>query len=197
MKLKYYLRGIGIGVIVATLVMTVSSGIHNNNLSDETIIKEAQKLGMIMPENTESKDDLWEKNTEENESVSELFSTEDLESTDNEVSTENLQTTESETTDETVETTEDKDAKENEISTNTTESESEEPDTVWITVEDTDGARHVALKLKSAGVIDDAADFRSYLKQNGYATVIRSGHFRIPMDATYEEICRIIIRKTN
>ena len=76
MKLKYYLRGIGIGVIVATLVMTVSSGIHNNNLSDETIIKEAQKLGMIMPENTESKDSLWGNATEEEMTGTELLSTE-------------------------------------------------------------------------------------------------------------------------
>lgn len=82
MKLKYYLRGIGIGVIVATLIMTISSVIHNNNLSDEMIIKEAQKLGMIMPENTEDKDSLWEKK-------------EDTEvSTENTVNTDNTQNTE-------------------------------------------------------------------------------------------------------
>ena len=48
MKLKYYLRGAGIGIIFATLVLTVSSIAHVNNPSKETIIKEAKKLGMIM-----------------------------------------------------------------------------------------------------------------------------------------------------
>ena len=59
MKLKYYLRGIGIGVIVATLIMTISSVRHNNNLSEDVIIKEALKLGMVMPESTEEKDSLF------------------------------------------------------------------------------------------------------------------------------------------
>lgn len=52
------------GVIVATLIMTVSSVIHNNNLSDEVIIKEALKLGMIMPESTEEGDSLWDDSTQ-------------------------------------------------------------------------------------------------------------------------------------
>ena len=56
MKLKYYLRGVGIGIIFATLVMTVSSFVHKNNISDEYIIKEARKLGMVMKE--ELKDEI-------------------------------------------------------------------------------------------------------------------------------------------
>ena len=31
--------------------------------------------------------------------------------------------------------------------------------------------------------------------ENGYAKVIRTGRFKIPVDATYEEICSIIIKK--
>ena len=67
MKLKYYLRGIGIGVLVATFIMTVSSVVHNNNLSDDFIIKEAQKLGMIMPESEDDKDSLWGNSNTEKE----------------------------------------------------------------------------------------------------------------------------------
>lgn len=71
MKLKYYLRGIGIGVIVTTLILMVSSVIHNNNLSEEKIIKEALKLGMIMPETTDEKDSLWVQSTEETDKSTE------------------------------------------------------------------------------------------------------------------------------
>ena len=174
MKLKYYLRGIGIGVIVTTLIMTISSYIHNNNLSDEKIMKEALKLGMVMPEKTDDKDSLWEKNTQTNTETNSESVTE---------------TTETETTQ-----TESVDATENETETQIQE-ETQEPEYVSITVEDTDGARRVAIKLESAGVIDDATEFHSYLKKNGYAKVIRSGRFRIPVNATYEEICSIIIKK--
>jgi len=50
MKLKYYLRGVGIGIIFATLVMTVSALVHKYNLSDEYIMREARKLGREMKE---------------------------------------------------------------------------------------------------------------------------------------------------
>ena len=175
MKLKYYLRGIGIGVIVATLIMTISSYVHNNNLSDEKIIKEALKLGMVMPEKTDDKDSLWEKNTQTN--------TED--DSEKQIDTSETETkNETETVDET------------ELETETQlEEEPQEREYVSITVEDTDGARRVAIKLESVGVIDDATEFHSYLKKNGYAKVIRSGRFKIPVDATYEEICSIIIKK--
>ena len=68
------------GIIVATLIMTVSSVIHNNNLSDEVIIKEALKLGMIMPDSTEEGDSLWGDSTQidtEDEDATESQSIED------------------------------------------------------------------------------------------------------------------------
>ena len=38
MKLKYYLRGAGIGIIIATMIMTFSSWVHKNNITNEYII---------------------------------------------------------------------------------------------------------------------------------------------------------------
>ena len=165
MKLKYYLRGIGIGVIVATLIMTVSSVIHNNNLSDEVIIKEAQKLGMIMPENTEDKDSLWQKNTE----------TEDVE------------------TEVVLESSELEDATETDVSTET--QMMEEPEIVTVYVEEGEYAQQVAKKLEDAGLIEDAEDFHRYLKKIGYTTRIRSGYHEILSGSTYEEIAQNLRRK--
>lgn len=45
MKLKYFLRGLGIGVIVTTIILTVSH-IDNRKMSDSEIIERAQLLGM-------------------------------------------------------------------------------------------------------------------------------------------------------
>lgn len=50
MRFKYYLRGAGIGVIVATLILSVAFLFHDN-ISDEEVIRRAMKLGMVMQEN--------------------------------------------------------------------------------------------------------------------------------------------------
>ncbi len=51
MRLKYYLRGLGIGIILTTLILTVSR--VNHRLSDQQIINRAMELGMVMKEDPE------------------------------------------------------------------------------------------------------------------------------------------------
>ena len=187
MKLKYYLRGIGIGVIVATLIMTVSSVIHNNNLSDETIIKEAQKLGMIMPENTEDNNSLWGDTSEEETQKDSEVSTENTDG-NNTVSDKETQISENTQTSEETQTSE---------NTQTPEDTQQPVDEnmAVVTITDSDAARHVSEKLQAAGLIEDSVEFRNYLADHGYATDIISGTFQIPKGSTYKEICDIIIKK--
>ena len=59
MKLKYYLRGLGMGILFATIIMAISSALHKNDISDEEIIKRAEKLGMVKVEATEDENGLW------------------------------------------------------------------------------------------------------------------------------------------
>lgn len=181
MKLKYYLRGIGLGIIFATIVMTVSSGIHNNNLSDEFIMKEAQKLGMIMPEENED-NGLWGSNTTESEDVS---------GTETEIGTEGVTGTEDVT--EISDATSAFDNTENDAEM---ESESDSEEIVYhtITITDYDAARHVGEKLQEKGLVSDPEKFRLYVRDQGYAYRIRTGTFQIPEGATFEEICDIIVR---
>lgn len=52
MRFKYYLRGIGLGIIFAVLIMIIA--IHNHKdsfLSDKEIIEKAKELGMVMSDN--------------------------------------------------------------------------------------------------------------------------------------------------
>ena len=199
MKLKYYLRGIGIGVIVATLIMTVSSVIHNNNLSDETIIKEAQKLGMIMPENTEDNNSLWGDTSEEETQKDSEVSTENTDG-NNTVSDKETQISENTQTSEETQTSEDtQTSEETQTSENTqTPEDTQQPvdeNMAVVTITDSDAARHVSEKLQAAGLIEDSVEFRNYLADHGYATDIISGTFQIPKGSTYKEICDIIIKK--
>lgn len=171
MKLKYYLRGIGIGMIVTTLILMVSGVIHNNNLSDEKIIKEALKLGMVMPESTEEKDSLWVRNTEEESEANEPE--EDTTETD-------TQTPDEESLDE-----EPTDAV----------SDNGQREMVEFIIEPTSTATLVSQNLYQAGLVDSAEAFLSHLQENDYTHSIRTGVFYIPQNASYEEICDVIMRR--
>jgi len=47
MKLKYYLRGIGIGVILTAIIMGFALGARNAPVSDAEVIEKAKGLGMV------------------------------------------------------------------------------------------------------------------------------------------------------
>ena len=50
MKLKYYLRGLGIGIIVTTILLMIAFALHKPTMSDADIIARAKQLGMVMPD---------------------------------------------------------------------------------------------------------------------------------------------------
>ena len=50
MKLKYYLRGLGIGIIVTTVILAVSFSKKEIKMSDEEIMARAAQLGMVKQE---------------------------------------------------------------------------------------------------------------------------------------------------
>ena len=50
MKLKYYLRGLGIGIIITTITLSIVSGKDSKSMSDEEVIARASELGMVMEE---------------------------------------------------------------------------------------------------------------------------------------------------
>ena len=95
MKLKYFLRGLGTGVIFGAIIMLVAymtSGGYK--LSDEEIIERAEKLGMVAQEPI-IKDDSEEKSTAD--TVTEAVTTEKKtaeEATTEEVTTEEVTTEE-------------------------------------------------------------------------------------------------------
>ena len=53
MRFKYYLRGAGIGVIAATLILSIAF-LLQDQISDEEVIRRAIELGMVMEDEKES-----------------------------------------------------------------------------------------------------------------------------------------------
>ena len=171
------------GIIFATLVLTVSSVIHNNNLSEDKIIKEAKKLGMIMPDETESSQGgLWvsKDSTEDTEDV---FETE----------------TPFETEGGSVESTEDVTSSEDTMNDDEEKGKpvvGENGQTyIVINVYPGDTARMISERLYTNGLVDDAEAFRKYLGQTGRANTLYVGEFMIPVGATYEQVFNALLAR--
>ena len=55
-----------------------------------------------------------------------------------------------------------------------------------------DSSVSVSKRMEELGLIDDASAYDRYLCQNGYDKKIRTGTYEIPVNATQEEIARMI-----
>lgn len=183
MRLKYYLRGLGLGIIFAVIIVKICS--HDNS-SDIVLDSETQTLESVY--NTDS------------EEQSEIDSEAEETNTDNLLSDESVQNTEmaesetasSEEQQEGIQSPEEVNQNEvidyNTASTTTT-------GTVIITVSDGEACRGVAEELQARGLIADAEDFRIYMGNKGYASFIHNGEFEIPVGSTYEQIAKILLGK--
>lgn len=74
----------------------------------------------------------------------------------------------------------------------TQEAESNTPEPVSITIDDSDTSSSTATKLQEAGLIEDTGAFEAYVNSAGKASAIRSGTFQIPKGSSSEEILNII-----
>ncbi len=175
MKLKYFLRGLGAGIIFGAVIMLAAYMLSRGyKLSDEEIIAKAEKLGMVMAESAIE------------ESATEEATTEDART--EETTTEEA-TTEEATTEET--TTEEATTEE---ATNETDEVGTELVKATITVSSGMGSETVASLMQSAGIIESASDFDSYLNKNGYSTKIEIGTYEMTDKMSYEELAEILIK---
>ena len=169
MKRKYYLRGIGVGILFATLVlMTTYQIFGGKTMSDEAVIKRAEELGMVPGTSA----------LEQLEKPADTSATED---TTNTSATGNDESNAQATTETTTEAA---------SAEGTTQAQTDK--TVTITIVSGMNSWNVATILRDQGVITDALDFDSYLEQQGYSAKIATGEYEIPMDADYEAIAKII-----
>ena len=53
MKLKYFLRGLGVGMVVTALVLCIA---YRNSSSGKSVVEQAKELGMVFPQGTSEPD---------------------------------------------------------------------------------------------------------------------------------------------
>lgn len=202
MKLKYYLRGLGIGIIVTTIILMISFSGRKEEISDEEVIARATQLGMVMPEdepseaseNDAAQKDGADDQTEPSQNASDADAQAAHTPTgqpdeEGELSAEDLlaQTQNTAGADADAATQDSADGADA-----ATPADSNAEGSFRLTIQKGDVCRVVCEKLAEGGVITDAEALRKYLFEIGYASNMSIGEYDIPYGATNEEIASIL-----
>ena len=191
MKLKYYLRGLGIGIIVTTLVLMVAFSGKKEKLSDQEIMQRAEQLGMVMADEGQT-----ETGTEENTGTDAQPETEqDVQNTEagtEENADENTENASEPETEPQTEAAAEPAAPEDTTGNVVGEVKQETSGEVAFTVKSGESSDTVAFNLYKAGLVDDATAFNRYMISKGYDSRLRTGDFKIRSGASYDEILKVL-----
>ncbi len=185
MKRKYFVRGLGVGILFSALIMFaayMTSG--KNRMSDEDVIKRAQELGMV-----KQSEYVLESDVTSQETTTEEITTE---ATTEKATTEAPTTTEKATTEAT--TTEKTTTEKATTEASTTEKADTSTQTT-VTISSGMSSEAIASALANAGLVDDASKFNSFLVANGYDMKLETGNFSLETGMSYEEIAKILTTK--
>lgn len=219
MNLKYYLRGLGVGIVVTSLILGIGLGSRKETLSNEEIKERARELGMV----------------EESITVAEAAAQKEEEAQEAEVTVAPVPEENAESDAEPIVSAEPEVSSEPAVSTGAAPEASEKPNVsaasepaastaaeagatpeagvkpvadeaeedngtapekeiVDITINPGEGSYVISQKLEQSGLIDDAAEYDAYLCDNRFHTKLRAGVHKIPMGSTREEIAKLLCR---
>ena len=218
MNLKYYLRGLGIGIAVTAIILGVGRG--KETLSDAEIKQRAAQLGMVEAsglltereepakepeadkEPVETKEPTVEPTEEPSKEPEVTPEPEENEEPTAEPEPTEAPTKEPEATKEpTPEPTEEPTPEPTEEPSVEPEDakETEEPDLseelCIISVNPGDGSLTICKRLEEAGLITSATAYDSYMNEKGYDKKLQVGTFKIPKGTEPEEIALILMKK--
>ena len=211
MKLKYYLRGLGIGILITTVILSLA-GIGRKNMTDEEVVKRAKELGMVestllsdLPDQTKAEEvrptepETLEPETSLQPETSEQENSAEPETSEPETSEPEVspEPEESASTPETPVAPEETPVAPEETPVSPEDGNPDTPagETVTLVIGRGESSTTVSKNLKKAGIVEDAAAFDRFLCNNGYDKKIITGTYEIPYGASEEEIAKIITRK--
>lgn len=212
MKLKYFMRGLGVGILFSAIILALS--FYNKpkeNLTKEEILERARKFGLMTEQEWEegrlnktltNKSDQTatpgavSENTGSGGAI-EGDKVADADRTDvpeNSAQPDNDVQGEEDKTDSPVSMT-----PSNEPSRETDKPKDDRtPLPSLLAVIEVKGgmvSSEVAEDLQNQGIVEDAYDFDQYMCDNGFAPQIQVGTFYVPKGATYLEIAEILMGK--
>lgn len=203
MKLKYYLRGLGIGIICTAIIMGIAlSGNKKETMTDTEIIERARLLGMVMQEDIDNPPEIEEgqelpddnlarpQEVQGKESGSQADQSEKEDgSTDKQEEDNNVQG----------------DQEDNKQTDNAVDHQ-EQPDgdvkqpgssskIIRIEIAAGEFSDTISQKLYQAGLVSDAEAFNKYLTKKGADQTLRIGVYEIPEGSTQDQIIEILQNK--
>ena len=221
MNLKSYLSGLGLGIIVTALILSIAGG--KKEMSDDEIMSRAQELGMtdtaeVLTKETDSTSAKVTGTTAaKTASTTSVTSTEKAKTAASVTSTEKAKTATSVTSTEKARTATSSSSTEKAKTAKTTATSSSSTQvsstssqkkvstssqketeagtagkTQTITIVAGDSSYSVAQKLEKAGLVESAAEYDSYLCANGYDRKIRTGTFTVTDGDSKEQIANAI-----
>lgn len=194
MKLKYYLRGLGIGILVTVfLVARLQGGSTAPDTTEQELAEETQYLQEL--EQPEKEEEGFLDNTEimqEMEAAEEPVqeAEEEQPAVEEEVAEEETAAPEEAEPVEEIAVEEEKPADDTKPET----IESAEQFAI-IPIYSGEGSETVTRRLQDSGVVSSATAFDKFLCQHGYDRKLVVGQHEVPFDATEEEIAQILCRK--
>lgn len=198
MKFKYYLRGCGLGILVASVVLMVSFHSQNKTMDDTAVMERASELGMIMPEteivSTEADSQLPESGTQSTDTDFSSNKNQKQNTKDSQNKTDGSSQKEEK---DTQMASDDKTGSGNNKDTESKKKEDKKEESEEITVEIKKGevCRQLAEELEQIGLVEDAETFRKYMQQLGYDDRIKVGTYTLKRGMTEKEIADTFVEE--
>lgn len=198
MKFKYYLRGCGLGILVASIVLMVSFHSQNKTMDDTAVVERASELGMIMPEteivSTEADSQLPESGTQSTDTDFSSNKNQKQNTKDSQNKTDGSSQKDEK---DTQMTSDDKTGSGNNKDTESKKKEDKKEESEEITVEIKKGevCRQLAEELEQIGLVEDAETFRKYMQQLGYDNRIKVGTYTLKREMTEKEIADTFVEE--
>lgn len=178
MKIRFFLRGLGAGIILTALILCVG---YRVNAPEQNIVEEARKLGMVFPEGTSvptgtasrQQGDTSPGDTSQGEISPVETSSGKIPSGKTSAS---MSAAPAETSN----------------SAGVKKGQSAKVQGTRFTVRGGLLSSSVAREMMEAGIIKSDKVLDDLLEKNGYAREIQAGTYFIPAGSTYEEIAKII-----
>lgn len=184
MKIKWFIRGLGVGIIVTALILCIT---YRNDSKSSNIIEQAKKLGMEFPKKTGEDRPAQASEQPSAAPLPEAVTGAAVQATD--------------------------DGQPKEEDKEQSEADQKQKDKLDKSTQDISSASQykgnkksfvvrsgllsssVAREMEQAGIIDDADAFDEFIEKNGYGKLVRSGKYDIPNGADFETIAKIITRQ--
>lgn len=191
MRLKYYLRGLGLGIIFTCLMFMLFSNKKADNTDQMDINQQLETTTETLSNQTSGDD---KNDTANDEAVAGSADVQNNTDAEDDVNAQNNadaqntadnQTGASDATD-TSNQTDDSNI------TGETGTDDVQDEYVTLVIEKGDIARDVAESLYEDGIIDDAESFRKYLGETGVSRTLHAGEYNIKVGSTYEEIVELL-----